>query len=207
LMSSSSNSSSSTLEEKYDLVELRRSKLLKLLASGLSQSEAADSLGVDKSTISKDVKAMKKEAREGIREYIEETLPFEHKKTITAYDEILRQAWYIAAHYAEDPRLMLQALNVISDALIKRQQILGDPQYIERAIKTVTELRKKFPPSPQRVKEPVKAIKATESKPKPAEPEKAALEPEQDNKKNEDDQADPDPVIGIEIVSEDLHEI
>lgn len=131
-----------SLEIKYDLIELRKAKVLQFAATGLNQSEIAESLGVDKSTISRDIQQMKRDAKKDMRKYIEQTLPFEHKKTIAAFDEIIKQAWFTASHNKSDPKVMLQALAIISDSVMKRQQVLGDPQYIQQAIRTVARLRK-----------------------------------------------------------------
>jgi hypothetical protein len=177
---------SAALEEKYNLIEMRRAKLLRLLASGMNQTEAAEALGVHKSTITIDLQVMRKEAKEGIMEYIEETLPFEHKKTIAAFDEIIKQAWTIAAHYKDDPRVMLQSLNTISDAVMKRQQVLGDPQYIEKAIKSVAGIKKSLDSQSQKKKEE-----------EPKQPEQPVAKSPEPQAMQEDD-----PVIGIEIKEE-----
>jgi len=113
-----------------------------MIATGFTQTSIANSIGVDKSTISLDLQAIRQEAKEGIRDYIEETLPFVHKKTIAAFDEIIKQAWVTASQSLADQRVVLQALNVISDAVMNRQQVLGDSQYIEKAIRKVVEIRK-----------------------------------------------------------------
>ena len=117
-------------------------QVVRMIATGFTQTSIANSIGVDKSTISLDLQAIRQEAKEGIRDYIEETLPFVHKKTIAAFDEIIKQAWVTASQSLADQRVVLQALNVISDAVMNRQQVLGDSQYIEKAIRKVVEIRK-----------------------------------------------------------------
>ena len=123
---------------------MRRAKVLEYLSKGLSQTEIAKLLGVDKSTITRDMQELRKQAKEGIKEYIQDVLPLEFKKSIISFDTVIRQAWAIALRNDVDPKVELQALNVISDAVLKRQQILGDISYIERAIKSVAAIRKKM---------------------------------------------------------------
>jgi len=115
---------------------------VRMIATGFTQTSIANSIGVDKSTISLDLQAIRQEAKEGICDHIEETFPFVHKKTIAVFDEIIKQAWVTASQSLADQRVVLQALNVISDAVMNRQQVLGDSQYIEKAIRKVVEIRK-----------------------------------------------------------------
>lgn len=129
-------------QSKQELIEWRYNKEMELASKGVNQATIADILKLDKSTISKDFKKMRKQAREGIREYIEEVLPFEHKKAIVSFDEVISRAWLTVSQNQHDPRITLQALGIISDAVMKRQQVLGDPQYIQQAITTVAKLKK-----------------------------------------------------------------
>lgn len=138
-------SNSSDQQSKHDLIEWRYNKELELASKGLSQATIADILKLDKSTISKDFKKMRKQAREGIKEYIDEVLPFEHKKAIVSFDEVISRACLTVSQNQHDPRVVLQALNVISNVTMQRQAVLGDPAHIEKAIKLVASLQHKKP--------------------------------------------------------------
>jgi predicted transcriptional regulator len=129
--------------DRYDLIELRRGKVLELLSRGLNQSQVAKELGVDKATISRDVKELRAGAKERIKTYVEETLPFEHEKALTALNEIVREAWDIY-HGDKDSKTKLMALSVVQSAVNSRLQALGDPESIRRAIKVITQLRKQL---------------------------------------------------------------
>jgi hypothetical protein len=115
---------------------------LELASKGLHQSDIADILKLDKSTISKDFKKLGRRAREGIRDYIEDVLPLEHKKAIVSFDEVISRGWLTVSRNQHDPRIVLMALNVISDATMKKQAVLGDPAQIEKAIRLVAKLSK-----------------------------------------------------------------
>jgi len=134
-----------TLELKYELAELRHAKLLQLLARGLNQSEAAEALGVDKSTVSRDIQLIRDSAQQEIKDYIEVELPFVHKKTLSAFDEVLRQAWSIVDSYDKsDSKIMLQALRLIADVLVIRQQVYSNVQYITQAISLIAAMKGKL---------------------------------------------------------------
>jgi predicted transcriptional regulator len=129
--------------DRYELIELRRGKVLELLSRGLNQSQIAKELGVDKATISRDVKELRAGAKERIKTYVEETLPFEHEKALTTLNEIVREAWDIY-HNDKDSKTKLMALSVVQSAVNSRLQALGDPESIRRAIKVITQLRKQL---------------------------------------------------------------
>jgi IS30 family transposase len=45
-------------------IEERRMKIISLLAQSISESEVADELGIDQSTISRDIKALKEQSQQ-----------------------------------------------------------------------------------------------------------------------------------------------
>jgi DNA-binding NarL/FixJ family response regulator len=66
---------------KYDKVniELRRAKMLSLLAKGMQKQEIAAVLGVANSTISVDVQFLKESAADELQHHISEIVPFHYK--------------------------------------------------------------------------------------------------------------------------------
>ena len=63
-------------------IEWRRSKILEYLSQGMSQTEIANKLQFDKSTISLDVSYLRKQAKERIRHLIEDRFPLEFEKSL-----------------------------------------------------------------------------------------------------------------------------
>lgn len=137
-------SENSQQPKKRELIEWRYNKEWELASKGATQSEIAQILKLNKSTISKDFKKLRKQAKSGINKYIEEKLPFEHQKTLVGLDEVIKQGWAFALNNDNDAKIRLQALTVISDAYMKKQAILGDPAQIEKAIKVVSKLRQQI---------------------------------------------------------------
>lgn len=91
-------------------------------------------------TVHNDLKAKYEEIKEAFKSYLEEELPRQHRLAVTGLDKVLYEAWHIFES-EQDTKAKLQALNVISETIMRKQQVLGDPEQIQRAIKTVTQLR------------------------------------------------------------------
>jgi DNA-binding NarL/FixJ family response regulator len=62
--------------------ENRLSKIISLFSKGLTQSEIAQELNVDQSTISRDLQLLKQEAKKKIEKYLNEDILFEYLRYI-----------------------------------------------------------------------------------------------------------------------------
>ena len=71
-----------TSTKKQQQIEWRRNKIDELSVKGFSQSEIARMLEIDKSAVSRDIAFLKEEAKETIKNHIQEKLPYEYKKCI-----------------------------------------------------------------------------------------------------------------------------
>lgn len=87
--------SSSRIENEELEQENRQAKVLALHSKGLTQSEIADKLGVDQSTVSRDLNHIKKESRNYIEKYIAETVPLEFNSCLTGLGQIIKKLWDI----------------------------------------------------------------------------------------------------------------
>ena len=123
-----------------DLIEWRRTKVIEYLAKGKSLTEISKILITSLPTISRDVKELREEAKQKQQDYIDNELPFQHKLAVTNLDKIIEEAWKIYES-EEDARSKIATLNVIAEAVMKKQAVLGDPEQIEKAIKFVSSLR------------------------------------------------------------------
>ena len=64
-------------------------------SKGLTQSEIADKLGIDQSTVSRDLNHVRKESRKYIEKYVAETVPFEFNSCLTGLGQIIKKLWDI----------------------------------------------------------------------------------------------------------------
>lgn len=103
-----------------------------MLALQMSETEIAMKLGWDISTISKDVKFLRANAKEAMTDYLERELPMQHTLALAGLEGVIERARKIADK--SDSR-ELAALSLIKDCLMDKQAILGSPEYIVRAIK------------------------------------------------------------------------
>lgn len=123
-----------------DLIEWRRAKVVELLGMGKTQRQIAELLRVHESTISLDVKYLRREAKEKMGEYLE-NLPFRHKVRMAAMDKTIAELWNLYDKET-DNRLKKGILDSIKDAVLAQAQLDGDPMAIDRALKAVAKIRK-----------------------------------------------------------------
>lgn len=90
--SRSKNESSIIAEEEKNI---RRSEILKLFSKGFTQTEIAQKLKVNQSTISRDLQEIKKESRKYIENIVCNEIPFEFKRILTGLDEVIKSSWKI----------------------------------------------------------------------------------------------------------------
>jgi transcriptional regulator len=82
-------------EPKSQQLQWRRSKVIELRSRGLSQTEIACELQVSEASISSDVRYIRNQAKESIKEYTTEHLPEQYQVCLTALDEIIKRAFDI----------------------------------------------------------------------------------------------------------------
>lgn len=133
--------STPTQELENSLLEWRRTQVIDYLAQGKRQTEIATVLKVDASTISRDVKFLRQEARDKQADYLENEIPFRHRLRVANMDRAITELW-VLFEKETDNKAKKAILDSITDALIKQAAIDGDPTAIERAIRTVAKLRK-----------------------------------------------------------------
>lgn len=133
--------STPTQELENSLLEWRRTQVIDYLAQGKRQTEIATVLKVDASTISRDVKFLRQEARDKQADYLENEIPFRHRLRVANIDRAITELW-VLFEKETDNKAKKAILDSITDALIKQAAIDGDPTAIERAIRTVAKLRK-----------------------------------------------------------------
>jgi orotate phosphoribosyltransferase-like protein len=113
-------------------LEWRRNKVLELSSEGRSQSAIAQILQVSVATINTDIQFLKQEAKENIRKYIDERLPFEYQKCLVGLYSIVCKMSDILNNTNSDSRVILQATSVKMQAYAMRIDLLSNATVIEK---------------------------------------------------------------------------
>jgi len=97
------NSSLSAVEKEQLLISERRRKVASLLAQSRTEAEIAKSLGVNQSTVSRDVQAIKEESNGFLQDLAKTDLVFSFQQSIRGIDEVKRRLWD-KVNSDEDPK-------------------------------------------------------------------------------------------------------
>jgi IS30 family transposase len=76
-------------------IEERRRKVASLLAQSMTETEIAEQLNVDQSTITKDVKALKAMSHQFVFDLAKSDLAYYYKQLIDGIEEVKKEAWRI----------------------------------------------------------------------------------------------------------------
>ena len=114
-------------------MEWRRSKVLEL-SEGRSQSEIARIMQISSATVSMDIQFLRREAKENIRRYIDERLPFEYHKCLVGLDAIVCRMSDIVNSAESDSRDILQATSVKMQAYAMKIDLLTNATVVQKAI-------------------------------------------------------------------------
>jgi uncharacterized protein YerC len=96
-------------------VEERRKKVSSLLAQSLTESEIAQELKVDQSTISRDVKALKELSQKFIYDLAKSDLAYYYKQCIDGIEEVKRKTWEMFRNNTLSEKDKLLALKIIKE--------------------------------------------------------------------------------------------
>jgi hypothetical protein len=129
-------------QERY-LIEIRRAQVYELHAKGYSNTEISNMLSdhVSEPTVSRDLIFLKRQAKENIRNYIDQELPNEYHKTLVGLNAILKEAWTAARTATGKEKI--QALDLAQRAYQMRLELLTNTTVMEDAVKFVEKIKKK----------------------------------------------------------------
>src|SRR5438094_8333518 len=74
-------------------IDERRRKVSSLLAQSMTENEIAQELGVDQSTISRDIKALKELSQQFVFDLAKSDLAFYYKQCIDGIEEVKKKSW------------------------------------------------------------------------------------------------------------------
>jgi uncharacterized protein YerC len=86
------NNQNNHVNGKYE-VEERRRQVSYMLAQSMNETEIASQLGVDQSTVSRDIKALKELSQQFVYDLAKSDLAFYYKQCIDGVEVVLKTAW------------------------------------------------------------------------------------------------------------------
>jgi hypothetical protein len=105
--------------------ENRLSQIISLHSKGLTQSEIAQKMGVNQSTISRDLQYLQQEAKKSIWKYLNEDILFEYLRYIVGNNEISKKLWEIVQDDNKaSAKDKTNALSLLNQSYTKRLEIL-----------------------------------------------------------------------------------
>lgn len=142
---------------KYDRanIELRRNRVLDLLAQGTPQNIVAQQLNVSTATVSLDIQYLEETAKENIEKHIHETMPMQYSKTMAGLNQVLRKAWEIVNKEHIDDKVKLQSLALINESYRLIFELISDGTIIKEAMAFV---KKVLVPSEQEESQVIEQI-------------------------------------------------
>ncbi len=106
--------------------ENRLSKIISLYSKGFSQDEIAARLGVNQSTVSRDLQLIKQQARSQIDKYLRKDILFEYTRYLTGSNEVIKELWAVVEDSYNEPKDRISALKLLLQTYEKRHQRLVD---------------------------------------------------------------------------------
>jgi orotate phosphoribosyltransferase-like protein len=126
-------SAKSGFQTKAEQLQWRRSKVIEMKAQGMSQIEIARQLQVSDTAIGEDVKYLRNQAKETIKEYATDHLPEQYQVCLVALDSIIKRAFQIA-ETSNDNREKLQAMELFKDTHLVKLELLSNATTIDSAL-------------------------------------------------------------------------
>jgi DNA-binding Lrp family transcriptional regulator len=113
--------------KEQDLISLRRSRVMELLAQGYTnQREIAHMLSVSEPTVSRDIAHITRESKENLDHFVVKRIPLEIERCHMALNLVLRKAFEIANLPNAKISEKLHALSVILTTYDKIEDSIGN---------------------------------------------------------------------------------
>ena len=117
-------------ETKYQRqIEWRREKVLELASDGYGIREIARILEISHPTVSRDIQRLRHKAKEQIRKYIDEQVPFEYHKTLTGLQNIIKSMSDIISNPTDNKEIM-QASGIKMQALNMKMELVSNANLV-----------------------------------------------------------------------------
>jgi IS30 family transposase len=111
------NKNYTTAKNRFKIEERRR-QVASLLAQSITESEIAEKLNVDQSTISRDIKALKQMSQQFVFDLAKSDLAYQYQQCINGIEEVRRKAWELLRDDEEEEDQQRQSLTLKDKLLI-----------------------------------------------------------------------------------------
>jgi transposase len=127
-------------------IELRRSKVLELLAKGHSQTDIAKSLNVSPALISIDVQYIREQSKKRLETHFQDQLPYEYARALTGINATLKRVSEMLEEN-KDPKIKIECMKLQMDLWKSVMSMATDGGIIQRAIAEIKRLESQQTPS------------------------------------------------------------
>lgn len=130
-----------TNEKQQLAIAERRRQVAALLSQSRTETEIANKLGVDQSTISRDIQALKEASGQFLHDLAKSDLVFSYQQSIRGVDEVKRRLWDMATSRDAKTKYQLMAYRLIMVAeetkfrLLEKGPMLLSYESLEEKVK------------------------------------------------------------------------
>ena len=107
-------------------IEQRRKNVASLLAQSLNETQIAQTLQVDQSTISRDISSLKHLSHKFVYDLAKSDLAYCYKSSLDGIEEVKKQAWELFRRESLRPKDKLSALKIIKECNESRFALFKD---------------------------------------------------------------------------------
>jgi predicted transcriptional regulator len=156
-----------------ELVELRRARVLELVAQAVPQNQIALKLGVSPATISLDMQYLRETSQAKIKDHTETRIPMQYEECHAGLKLILRKTYEIMDDKSKRTEEQLAAINLAVNIYGKLMDLSTNGAILEKTTKWINELKQQS----QERSQPAK-LSDSDEEPVPIEPEEDLKEEE-----------------------------
>src|SRR5215207_9258093 len=122
-------------------IELRRAKVLELIAQAIPQNEITQKLGVSSATVSLDLQYLREKAKANIRNHVDEAIPMQYAECQAGLKLILRKTYDIVDDKSKRTQEILSAMSLAVDIYGKLMDLSTNGAILEKTTKWINELK------------------------------------------------------------------
>src|SRR5687768_12744228 len=128
-------------EVRQEQIEWRQQKVLELAADGHTVREIESILKIPRATVGRDIIVLRQQAKNDIRKYITDQVPYEYKKTLAGLEGIIKYMSSIIADTSKETKEKMQAASIKMQALNMKMELVSSANLVEEAIDLVDRYR------------------------------------------------------------------